>query len=285
MEKPNRLKNFSVDHHETLHKSYREKMDWWREVTEVEKRRCKTCWLRSHQCYCAVLNIKKEKYEAWLPRPHIKVCIYYNPMEISRTANTAHQLEATCPFACNSIVYGDIEKERELMNDIENEYKEGCPQTCIMFPSNDAMLLSEWMDQRPPASAGKPIRLIMLDGTFPGASRQAKYLMNCCALRGIPAPVVKLDLEGDACKSAVAGVMYQPGRDKICTYQAIVMAMQQAKVDPAFCASLSQDLEDWIGYILQMKVKLGKSKPRESMRTIMDVTPTDFIADALVSPP
>lgn len=235
-----------------------------------------------HQCYCDELSKKREKYEAWEPRPDINVCIYYTPVEIGRTANTAHSLEATCPWICSSIVHGDLEKETALLDDIEAEYRENRAQTCIMFPSSDAKLLSEWMGARPAEHSDKPIRLVMLDGTFPGAARQAKYLMSCCAVRGIPAPLVKLDLEGDACKSAVAGLMYQPGKDKICTYQAIVMGMQQARIDPLFCDSLNRDLEDWIMYILKTKVKLGKTKPRMCMKHEMDVTPTSFIAEALV---
>lgn len=282
MERDKKLVNFNVNHHETLHISYSEKIKWWHNETDIEKRRCKACWLRTSQCFCSVLHKKRDVYEAWTPKPNINVCIYYNSIEIARTANTAHSLEVTCPSICNSLVYGDLENEVKLLDDIQREYEEGQPQTCIMFPSNSAMLLSEWMQARPATCTDKPIRLIMLDGTFPGASRQAKYLMGCCAVRGIPAPLVKLDLEGGACKSAVAGMMYQPGKDKICTYQAIVMAMEQAKVDPAFCNSLHRDLEDWIAYILKSKVKLGKSKPRNSMKTVMDITPTDLIANALV---
>lgn len=281
--KEQRLENFQVNHHETLHQSYKAKMEWWRNETDVEKRRCKVCWLRVHQCYCDVLNEKRAKYEAWAPKPDINVCIYYNSIEIARTANTAHSLEATCPWICNSIVYGDFESEKALLDDMEAEHRENRPQTCIMFPSKDAKLLSEWMGARPVEHSDKPIRLVMLDGTFPGASRQAKYLMNCCAVRGIPAPLVKLDLEGDACKSAVAGMMYQPGKDKICTYQAMVMAMKQAGVDPLFCESLDSDLADWIGYILKHKVKLGKSKPRQSMMHEMDVAPSEVVAEAMVS--
>jgi len=84
------------------------------------------------------------------------------------------------------------------------------------------------MASRPDHAKSKVVRLIMLDGTFPAASRLARFFMRCCELRGIlPPPIVKLDLENDCCKSAIAGLMYQPGRDKICTYQATVMAMQQ----------------------------------------------------------
>jgi hypothetical protein len=54
-------------------------------------------------------------------------------------------------------------------------------------------------------------------------------------------------------------------------------------VDPALCALLHQDLQDWIGYILKTKVKLGKTKPRNSMKHVMDVTPDEFIAQTLVS--
>lgn len=137
----------------------------------------------------------------------------------------------------------------------------------------------------------------MLDGTFPGASRIAKYLMYSCSLRGIPCPVVKLDLENNACKSAVAGMMYQPGKDKICTYQAAVMAMQQASVltndnitttttsiaTDKLIKQLHQDLEDWIAYILHTKIKFGKSQPKRSMMHMMDTSPTELVAEILVS--
>jgi DTW domain-containing protein YfiP len=278
-----KLVNFDANHHETLHVSYREKMKWWHNETEVERRRCKTCWLRSHQCYCETLTKKRESYEKISPKPNVNVCIYYNPVEIGRSANTAHSLEATCPFICNSIIYGDLEKETALLDEIEAEYKNNALQTCIMFPCNEAKLLSEWMGGRPATMSEKPIRLVMLDGTFPGASRQAKFLMNCCALRGVPAPLVKLDLEDGACKSAMMGIMHPPGKDKICTLQATVMAMQQAKVDPVFCQSLFDDLNDWIKYILKAKVKLGKTKEKTCMKYVMDVTPTELVVELLVS--
>ena len=277
-----RLTNFQVNHHESVINYYKEKMEWWRVQTDVEKMRCKGCWLRIHQCYCHELQQKRAKYQDWIPKPNIKVCMYYNAVEIARSANTAHVLEATCPDIVYSIIQGDLEKEKELMDDIEREFKENCPQTCIMFPTNEAKLLSEWMGSRPAEVSNRPIRLVMLDGTFPGASRIAKYMINCCALRGVPAPLVKLDLEGGACKSALAGMMYQPGKDKICTYQATVMAMEQAHVDPTLCKLLHNDLWDWIGYILTAKVKLGKTQPRNSMKNVMDISPNEFIAETLV---
>ena len=35
----------------------------------------------------------------------------------------------------------------------------------------------------------------------------------------IKLPVVKLDLEEGQCDSVLAGIMHQPGKDKVCTYQ------------------------------------------------------------------
>ena len=39
------------------------------------------------------------------------------------------------------------------------------------------------------------------------------------ARRSVKLPVVKLDLESGTCDSVLAGIMHQPGKDKICTYQ------------------------------------------------------------------
>ena len=37
--------------------------------------------------------------------------------------------------------------------------------------------------------------------------------------KSVKLPVVKLDLESGTCDSVLAGIMHQPGKDKICTYQ------------------------------------------------------------------
>ncbi|KAJ1396364.1 hypothetical protein B484DRAFT_407348 [Ochromonadaceae sp. CCMP2298] len=126
-----------------------------------------------------------------------------------------------------------------------------------------------------------PLRLVMLDGTFPGAAKEARYLIQCLQLRGVPAPVVKLDLESGVCKSAVAGLMYQPREDTICTFQAIVMALQQAGCGAAFCHSLTQHLQDWITHLLVHCVKQGKSREKRCNKGIVDTTPTDFLIKAI----
>jgi hypothetical protein len=41
--------------------------------------------------------------------------------------------------------------------------------------------------------------------------------------KSVKLPVVKLDLEYGTCDSVLAGIMHQPGKDKICTYQVIIV--------------------------------------------------------------
>ena len=62
---------------------------------------------------------------------------------------------------------------------------------------------------------------VALDGTYGNAARQWKYLRQSLEQLDskVPLPVVKLDLELGRCNSAVAGIMHQPGKEKICTYQ------------------------------------------------------------------
>eukprot|EP01034_Spumella_vulgaris_P038102 gene38102-47019_t len=60
------------------------------------------------------------------------------------------------------------------------------------------------MAQRPSSCKDKPVRMVALDGTYPMARRQLKYLDSCCALKGVKLPTVKLDLKDGFCKSAIA---------------------------------------------------------------------------------
>ena len=87
------------------------------------------------------------------------------------------------------------------------------------------------------------------------ATRQMKHLEQALAERNVPLPAVKLDLAGGGCKSAIAGIMYQPAKDKICSFQAVVMALLQTGwMSQSFCDQLSNDLHAWLGYILKIKV-------------------------------
>ena len=84
-------------------------------------------------------------------------------------------------------------------------------------------------------------------------------------LRTIPAPTVKLYLTDNSCTSAVAGIMYQPRPDTLCTYQALVIALGQANASVYnthrdvlrslnILGDLDRDLEDWLVYVLAHKV-------------------------------
>lgn len=84
-------------------------------------------------------------------------------------------------------------------------------------------------------------------------------------LKNIPAPTVKLYLTGNSCASAVAGIMYQPRPDTLCTYQALVIALEQANAtkynpyanrlrDLKIIDELEKDLENWLLYVVSHKV-------------------------------
>lgn len=68
-------------------------------------------------------------------------------------------------------------------------------------------------------------------------------------------PIVKLDLgETGQCSSAIIGVMKQPSGEKICSLQAVIMALQQCGVASDLCDSLSDDLNKWLTHILSSQV-------------------------------
>jgi DTW domain-containing protein YfiP len=90
----------------------------------------------------------------------VKVCMYYHYQEIGRSANTAHLFGALCPSATESIIFGDVAKEQQLVREIKREYDEGEPITCILYPDRSAVLLSEWIKNRPISCANKPVRMV-----------------------------------------------------------------------------------------------------------------------------
>ena len=73
-------------------------------------------------------------------------------------------------------------------------------------------------------------------------------------------PIVKLDLgETGQCSSAIIGVMKQPSGEKICSLQAVIMALQQCGVSSDLCDSLSDDLNKWLTHILSSQVSESPS--------------------------
>lgn len=85
--------------------------------------------------------------------------MYYHYQELGRSANTAHLYEAVCPSAkFEKVVFGDTEAEVKLVQDILTETMNEEPVTCVLYPSKDAILLSDWIKQRPASCKDKPIR-------------------------------------------------------------------------------------------------------------------------------
>lgn len=70
-------------------------------------------------------------------------------------------------------------------------------------------------------------------------------------------PVVSLDLGNvKGMVSAMHGIMTQPSEVKICSLQALVLAMREAQFSSSVCDMLSEDLTLWIQHILLKKVPL-----------------------------
>ena len=85
--------------------------------------------------------------------------MYYHYQEIGRSANTAHLMQAVCPHTNFShLILGDTESEIQLINEIIDENVRNEPMTCVLYPSKDAILLSEWIKQRPEKCRDMPIR-------------------------------------------------------------------------------------------------------------------------------
>mmetsp|Transcript_19658 Transcript_19658/g.26932 ORF Transcript_19658/g.26932 Transcript_19658/m.26932 type:complete len:340 (+) Transcript_19658:280-1299(+) len=327
-------------------------------MENVNGRRCKTCWLRSHDCYCEHVKQFKNLCNWEIKKDQliktqntigisleIDVCIYYHFMEIGRSANTAHLLEAICaskkedsfPIHCNSAIFGNSKEEEILLDQMRpiddlhgKRSTEDITVACVMFPSKESITLSTYidnlMDNLSNQSSNNPsedhkinskvtLRLVMLDGTYPCSRRQLKHLTKCCTLpgRGYALPLVKLRLdEQKGCQSAITGVMYQPGRDKLCTYQACIMAIQQivehihhlntihaennttnSHETPlivlsssyqhymTLCKSLLDELDNWIAFILKTKIKFGKSKPKFANKEVLHFTPSESLSKNL----
>jgi hypothetical protein len=48
--------------------------------------------------------------------------------------------------------------------------------------------------------------------------------------------------------------MQQPAPDKICSYQAVAIALQQIGEDESYCKYLLCELDKWLAWILKRKV-------------------------------
>lgn len=228
-------------HHECIQKAYKEVMEWWRGEQE-SGRRCGKCWLRSYDCFCKEVCEIKNSIGTFQENASIRMCIYYHYQEIGRSANTAHLYEAIynnplpdhVKSSSEVILFGDIEAEAKLIKEMNEEQESGCPLTCVLYPANSAVSLNTWLKDRPPEAQSKPVRIIVLDGTYPQADRQWRHLSRALSiLHGKQLPLVKLDLDEDTIvPSALLGIQSQPGINKLCSFQAMVLALQQANQTP-----------------------------------------------------
>lgn len=226
--------------------------------------RCSRCWLRSYDCYCTTLDERAREYEAQIVEMNVDVVMYYYFLEVGRSGNTGHVLERLLPERCSSLVFGEEDKEQELVNTMIDEHKRGVIDTVVLYPSSDALLLSEFVEKRRTSASAhlaKNVRLVALDGTYSTARRQCRWLESVLGQAGVPLPVAKLDLSENGCPSIFLGVQQQPSLDKISTCQAVAMAINQLGF-PQVGNLLLHDIDQFMRHIILRKVKLGKQKLR-----------------------
>ena len=245
------LYSVSVDqilrHHEKTGISYSAKIEWWKD--EIESgRRCCRCWLRKYECFCSKISKMKLDLSKFQEKISTRMCIYYHYQELGRSANTAHLYEAifnsqngnenlsesTIHSSCETLRFGDYDKEMEFLRELNEEQENNCPVTCVLYPSSKSIPLSEWMAARPVSTTqNRSVRLVVLDGTYPQASRQFKYLSHAFQLLyQKEVPVVRLDLGDTPVRSALYGIQSQPGINKLCSYQAMILAVRQIGQTP-----------------------------------------------------
>jgi len=268
----------TVYHHPCVVENYESVVGKW----YATERRCRRCWLRDYDCYCNTIDEQAAVLRG-MPLPNVDVVLYYFFSEVGRSGNTGHLLELLLPETTSSLVFGDVSREQELVDRMVREYRSGCIDTCIFYPSSDSILLSEFIAARKAQAfnaaeeqqnqqkveqahqqdnSERSVRLVALDGTYHTARRQFKHLRDTLLKVGVPLPVVKLDLSSQGCCSAYLGLMQQPTAEKICTLQAVALAMGQLSCNPLLVKTLLENLDGWIRYIVTRKIKLGKERVR-----------------------
>jgi DTW domain-containing protein YfiP len=132
-------------HHELTLKTYRLSTTEYA-ASVANGSRCGSCWLRHYDCFCSYLLSRQQFYQHILP-PSLRVTIYYHPKELMRSANTIHILSTLCPAISNTIVFGDVINESNLIEMILDEQDQNSRHTCILYPSPDSVLLPLWLRQ------------------------------------------------------------------------------------------------------------------------------------------
>lgn len=180
----------AVLHHEKILASRTACITDWAE--KIQGNRCPACWLRLRQCHCDYLQPRKEQYTTELLNcpAFPEFIMYYHFRELGRSANTAHIFDAI--LGCKKIVFGDLEAEEQLADEIAAEYhcmhRDGevsSTVTIILYPSRDSKGINEWtqgrrslfLDPTRWKSAARPrTRCVLLDGTYSDAEKIIKHM-------------------------------------------------------------------------------------------------------------
>jgi DTW domain-containing protein YfiP len=143
--KAHKLLKFDVNHHDKTISSKMIKDSWWENEINDGKR-CKTCWLRPHECYCSYINEKKVLYQQLFNdsnENNTVIYMHYHYQEIGRGPNTGHVLEALLPpNMFEKGVYGDTNSDINLVNDMILENEEDDIYTCVLYPDKTSVVLS-----------------------------------------------------------------------------------------------------------------------------------------------
>lgn len=246
-------------HHPELIRSSLICVQRWLDVLSCNNR-CENCWLKKELCFCS--KIPKDLFLSQ-EKMLIDVLFYYHYQELGRSSNTAHIFKYAFPYNTQELLFGDFEHEMAFFDQVKKESLDGSVSTCILYPSSQAIPLSQWKVDHPTEKK----RIIVLDGTYAHAKSQYKHLSRCIMELGLDLPVVKLDLGPEGCLSSTAIVMGQPGKDKMCSFQAAVMGLEELGVEKSRCQQGQNFLDQWISYILEKKIKLGK-QPKQADSTI-----------------
>lgn len=147
-------------HHPKTAEAYNVLSKYWKDKTDITEdavyyshsatqNRCGKCWLRRHQCYCNIAEDRIQYYKTNFSEniSNCQIIMYYHYQEIGRSANTAHVFELICPHICSTLLYGDVEHESILFNEMRKEYELGILRTCVLYPSSDAMNIKDWIDK------------------------------------------------------------------------------------------------------------------------------------------
>lgn len=202
-------------HHEKEIVSYVLKTEAWKERLASNVRnikRCPLCWLRLYECYCKLgsptlysdflfCSVKEKQFK-------VEVVIYYHYSELGRSPNTAHLLSLICPqLVVETLIFGDVTSESLFIKQLQKEKDLGIERTVVLYPSDEAMFIQDWLHQHAQKSTHRSdksidskaededgvdcIRLVLLDGTYSQAVKQMKFIEHHFYNT---LPTVKLDL-------------------------------------------------------------------------------------------